>query len=119
MVHKGEGGQKSPKIGPHGLRMPPHETFQLFVYNFCFVFTGLPGASSTVKPITKPPPLPPRGKSTNALPISGSGNKNNKSEEPNIGKMYAFKKYDQFALNTSCFYPSCAISRNFCYKNNE
>ena len=22
-VHKGEGGQKRPKIGPHGLRMPP------------------------------------------------------------------------------------------------
>ena len=36
-----------------------------------------------------------------------------------IGKKHALKKYDQFALNTSCFYPSCAISRNFCYKNNE
>ena len=33
-----------------------------------------------------------------------------------IGKKHALKKYDQFALNTSCFgrnYPSCAISRNF------
>ena len=44
-----------------------------------------------------------------------------------IGKNNALKKYDQFALNTSCFlgkyqikyYPSCAISRNFCYNNNE
>ena len=36
-----------------------------------------------------------------------------------IGKNHALKKYDQFALNTSWFYPSCAISRNFCYKNNE
>ena len=36
-----------------------------------------------------------------------------------IGKTHALKKYDQFAQNTSCFYPSCAISRNFCYKNNE
>ena len=44
-----------------------------------------------------------------------------------LGKKHALKKYDQFALNTSCFwgkywikyYPSCAISRNFCYKNNE
>ena len=44
-----------------------------------------------------------------------------------IGKKHALKKYDQFALNTSCFwerywikyYPSSfAISRNFCYKNN-
>ena len=37
-----------------------------------------------------------------------------------IGKKYAFKKYDQFTLNTSCFseyYTGCAISRNFCYKN--
>ena len=40
-----------------------------------------------------------------------------------MGKKHAFKKYDQFALNTSCFwgstrsntyYPSCAISRNLC-----
>ena len=47
---------------------------------------------------------------------------------PSIGKKHALKKYDQFTLNTSCFwgstgsntyYPSCAISRNFCYKNNE
>ena len=30
-----------------------------------------------------------------------------------IGKKHALKKYDQFALNTSWFYPSCAISRNF------
>ena len=45
----------------------------------------------------------------------------------NIGKKHALKKYDQFALNTSCFRgstgsnitPSCAISPNFCYKNNE
>ena len=44
-----------------------------------------------------------------------------------IGKKYALKKYDQFALNTSCFWgstrskisPSCAISPNFCYKNND
>ena len=44
-----------------------------------------------------------------------------------IGKKHALKKYDQFALNTSCFwgkyriknYPSCAISQIFCYKNNE
>ena len=40
-----------------------------------------------------------------------------------IGKRHALKKYDQFALNTSCFwgkyrikyYPSCAISRTFCH----
>ena len=44
-----------------------------------------------------------------------------------LGKTHALKKYDQSALNTSCFwgkyqikyYPSCAISRNLCYKNNE
>ena len=39
-----------------------------------------------------------------------------------IGKKHALKKYDQFTLNTSCFcskYHICAISRNFCYKNNE
>ena len=30
-----------------------------------------------------------------------------------IGKKHALKKYDQFALNTSWFYPSYAISRNF------
>ena len=36
-----------------------------------------------------------------------------------IGKMHALKKYDQFAQNTSCFCESCAISRNFWYKNNE
>ena len=36
-----------------------------------------------------------------------------------IGKKHALKKYDQFALNTSCFWRSCAISRYFCYKNNE
>ena len=29
-----------------------------------------------------------------------------------IGKMHVFKKYDRFAINTSCF--RCAISRNFC-----
>ena len=42
-------------------------------------------------------------------------------------KKHALEIYDQFALNTSCFlgkywikyYLSCAISRNFCYKNNE
>ena len=33
-----------------------------------------------------------------------------------IGKKHALKKYDQFALNTSCLYPSCAISRNFVTK---
>ena len=45
--------------------------------------------------------------------------------EPPIGKKCALKKYDQFTLNTSCFWGStrsnitlsCAISRNFCYKN--
>ena len=41
-----------------------------------------------------------------------------------IGKKHAFKKYDQFALNTSCFWgsttgsniitPVVPISRNFC-----
>ena len=36
-----------------------------------------------------------------------------------IGKKHALKKYDQFALNTSCFWGICAISRNFCYKNSE
>ena len=44
-----------------------------------------------------------------------------------IGKKHALKKYDQFALNNSCFfgkyrikyYTSCAISQNFCYKKNE
>ena len=35
-----------------------------------------------------------------------------------IGKKQALKKYDQFALNTSCFLGICAISRNFCLKNN-
>ena len=40
------------------------------------------------------------------------------SSSSSIGKKHALKKYDQFAPNTSCFYPSsCAISRNFCYKN--
>ena len=34
-----------------------------------------------------------------------------------IGKKHALKKYDQFYVNTSCF--CCAISRNFCYKDNE
>ena len=34
-----------------------------------------------------------------------------------IGKKHALNIYDQFALNTSCFCGSCAISRNFCYKN--
>ena len=29
-----------------------------------------------------------------------------------IGKMHVFKKYDRFAINTSCF--RCAISRNCC-----
>ena len=43
-----------------------------------------------------------------------------------IGKKHALKKYDQFPLNTSCFWGevmdqilpqlSCAISRNFYYK---
>ena len=37
----------------------------------------------------------------------------------NIGKTHALKKYDQFALNTSCFWGSRVISRNFCYKNIE
>ena len=39
-----------------------------------------------------------------------------------IGKRHALKIYDQFTLNTSCFseyYTGYAISRNFCYKNNE
>ena len=39
-----------------------------------------------------------------------------------LGKKHALKIYDQFTLNTSCFseyYTGCAISRNFCYKNNE
>ena len=35
------------------------------------------------------------------------------AEAEAIGKKHALKKYDQFALNTSWFYPSCAISRNF------
>ena len=52
----------------------------------CGAAGGQTGTSSsqvpTVKPITKPPPLPPRGKSTNAMPI-----KNNKSEV-NIAKMH-------------------------------
>ena len=38
---------------------------------------------------------------------------------PTIGKKHALKKYGQFVLNTSCFWGSCAISRNFCFKNNE
>ena len=36
-----------------------------------------------------------------------------------IGKKHALKKYDQFSLNTSCFWESRIISRNFCYKTNE
>ena len=39
-----------------------------------------------------------------------------KSKLLTIGKKLALKKYDHFTLNTFCF---CAISRNFCYKNNE
>ena len=47
--------------------------------------------------------------------------------QEHLGKRQALKKYDQFALNTSCFWgiirsnitPVCAISRNFYYKNNE
>ena len=46
-------------------------------------------------------------------------NMNTLEEDSSIGKKHALKKYDQFALNTSCFWRSCAISRNFCYKNNE
>ena len=40
------------------------------------------------------------------------------------GKKHALKKYDQFSLNTSCFWGStsnitsnCAISRNFSYQS--
>ena len=39
-----------------------------------------------------------------------------------LGKKHALKIYDQFTPNTSCFleyYTGCAISRIFCYKNNE
>ena len=32
------------------------------------------------------------------------------------GKKHALKKYDQFALNTSCFLGICANSRNFWFK---
>ena len=39
-------------------------------------------------------------------------------EDHPIGKKHALKIYDQFAINTSCFYPSCAISRNFCFNKN-
>ena len=39
------------------------------------------------------------------------------------GKKHALKKYDQFALNTSCIWGSAgsniSISRNFCCKNNK
>ena len=35
------------------------------------------------------------------------------------GKKHALKKYDQFALNTSCFLGICANSRNFWYKKIE
>ena len=38
---------------------------------------------------------------------------NNVDRYVDIGKTHALKKYDQFALNTSWFYPRCAISRNF------
>ena len=48
---------------------------------------GQTGTSTGSKPISKPPPLPPRGKSTNALPINNK--MNNKSEiVPNIAKMH-------------------------------
>ena len=36
-----------------------------------------------------------------------------------IGKKHALKKYDQFALNTSCFLGICVNSRNFWYKKIE
>ena len=54
---------------------------------------------------------------------SGGGSSND-----HIGKKHALKKYDRFALNTSCFWGKyqiiyfprcCANSRNFCYKDNE
>ena len=60
--------------------------------------------------------------------VTKSNEENEKlSPEEDIGKKHALKKYDQFALNTSCFwgkyriknYPSCAISQIFCYNNNE
>ena len=35
------------------------------------------------------------------------------------GKKHAFKIYDQFSLNTSCFGGICAISRKFLLQNNE
>ena len=40
-------------------------------------------------------------------------------ENERIGKKHALKKYDQFALNTSCFLGICANSRNFWYKKIE
>ena len=33
--------------------------------------------------------------------------------DDSIGKKHALNKYNQFTLNTSCFYPICTISRNF------
>ena len=37
-----------------------------------------------------------------------------------IGKSHALKKYDQFALNTSCFYPQlCNFTKFLLQKNNE
>ena len=60
-------------------------------------------------------------KTVNAIRLASERRKADGNEDvpTPIGKNHALKKYDQFALNTSCFYPSCAISRNFCYKNNE
>ena len=53
----------------------------------------------------------PSGADHGLLPGSAGGSP--------IGKKHALKKYDQFALNTSCFWVICAISRYFCYKNDE
>ena len=59
------------------------------------------------------------------IKLSAENSSRMSSLEARIGKIYALKRYDQLAINTSCFggsipdYQCCAISRNFCCKNNE
>ena len=60
-----------------------------------------------------------RTRAASSSEACGNGSSGNKVVVTTIGKTHALKKYAQFAQNTSCFYPSCAISRIFCYKNNK
>ena len=53
MVHKGEGGQICPKIGPHGLRMPSSPNlYELRIFfNISHILSFLSGKIKTKKTI--------------------------------------------------------------------